>query len=73
IYQHCILWGNYTTYDVKCEQDIFNPATDHYDIMMLATPENADKSETVYQCCHHFCYARIISIYHANVQYIGPG
>ncbi|KAI6039513.1 hypothetical protein EDC04DRAFT_2568346, partial [Pisolithus marmoratus] len=73
IYQHYILWVNYTTYDVQHRQDILNPTTDHHDIMMLATPENMDESETVYQHHHHFCYAHIIGIYHANVQYIGPG
>ncbi|KIK10455.1 hypothetical protein PISMIDRAFT_20384 [Pisolithus microcarpus 441] len=73
IYQHCVLRVNYTTYDVKRGQDIFNPTTDHHDVMMLATPENADKSEDTYERRHCFCYARIIGIYHANVQYIGPG
>ncbi|KIK13245.1 hypothetical protein PISMIDRAFT_119194, partial [Pisolithus microcarpus 441] len=73
IYQHRILQVNYTTYHVRCRQDIFNPTTDHCDIMMLAAPENTDESETIHQCHHRFCYARIIGIYHANVQYIGPG
>ncbi|KIK25267.1 hypothetical protein PISMIDRAFT_96953, partial [Pisolithus microcarpus 441] len=62
IYQHCVLQVNYTTYDVKCGQDIFNP-----------TPENVDKLEDAYERHHHFCYACIIGIYHANVQYIGLG
>ncbi|KIK10462.1 hypothetical protein PISMIDRAFT_46798, partial [Pisolithus microcarpus 441] len=39
IYQHHVLWVNYTTYNVRCGQDIFNPTTDHHDIMMLAAPE----------------------------------
>ncbi|KIK12190.1 hypothetical protein PISMIDRAFT_83954, partial [Pisolithus microcarpus 441] len=35
IYQHHILRVNYTTYNVRHGQDIFNPTTDHRDIMML--------------------------------------
>ncbi|KIK11957.1 hypothetical protein PISMIDRAFT_121784 [Pisolithus microcarpus 441] len=73
IYQHRVLRVNYTTYDVRRGQDIFNPTTDHRDIMMLAAPENTDESETIHQRHRRFCYARIIGIYHANVQYIGPG
>ncbi|KIK12991.1 hypothetical protein PISMIDRAFT_119820, partial [Pisolithus microcarpus 441] len=73
LYQHHILQVNYTTYDVQCGQDIFNPTTDHHDVMMLATPENTNELETIHQCYCCFCYARIIGIYHANIQYIGPG
>ncbi|KIJ65337.1 hypothetical protein HYDPIDRAFT_28047, partial [Hydnomerulius pinastri MD-312] len=65
IYQHHVLRINYTAYDVRRAQDIFNPNSDHRDIMMLATADSAEG--------HKFCYARIIGVYHANVQYIGPG
>ncbi|KAI5992629.1 hypothetical protein EDC04DRAFT_2872767 [Pisolithus marmoratus] len=67
IYQHYVLRVNYTTYNVRCRQDILNLTTNHHDIMMLASPENMN------ECHHHFCYACIIGIYHANVQYIGSG
>ena len=66
IYRHHILWINYTTYDVRRANDIFNPNTEHCDILMLHRPESEDDH-------HQFCYARIIGIYHANVQYIGSG
>jgi hypothetical protein len=69
IYQHNVLRINYTTYDVRRSQDIFNPRTDHCDIMMLATAEEWEAEHPG----HRFCYARILGIYHANVQYIGPG
>jgi hypothetical protein len=66
IYRHHILQINYTTYDVHRADDILNPNTEHCDIMMLHSPEDAYDHQ-------QFCYSRIIRIYHANVQYIGPG
>ena len=69
IFQHKVLRVNYTTYDVRRDQDIFNPGGDHRDLIMLATPGSDDELETR----HRFCYARLISVYHANIHFIGPG
>ena len=69
IFQHKILRVNYTTYDVRRDQDIFNPGSDHRDLLMLVTPGSFEESETQ----HRFCYARLIGVYHANVYFIGPG
>jgi hypothetical protein len=66
IYRHHILRINYMTYDVRRADDILNLNTEHCDIMMLHSPEDANNHQ-------QFCYARIIGIYYANVQYIGPG
>lgn len=68
IYRHQILRINYTTYDVRRTDDIFNPNTEHCDIMLLHRSESGDSEDR-----HRFCYGRIIGVYHANVQYIGPG
>lgn len=68
IYEHKIIRINYTMYDVRRGQDTFNPNSDHRDIMVLARG-SIEGSETP----HHFRYARIIGIFHANVQYVGPG
>ena len=68
IYQHNVFCVNYMTYDICCDQDTFNPNSDHHDIMLLLAPD-----DTAEGMRHHFCYARIIGIYHANVQYIGSG
>jgi hypothetical protein len=65
IYQHHILRINYMMYDVHRADDIFNPNTEHHDIMMPHRPESDEDH-------HPFYHARIIGIYHANVQYIGP-
>ncbi|EIW53821.1 uncharacterized protein TRAVEDRAFT_131884 [Trametes versicolor FP-101664 SS1] len=63
IYSHKVLRINYTTYDIRRDQDIIKPTT-HPDIMLLADdPISA----------HPFWYARVIDIFHANVRYTGAG
>lgn len=60
IYLHKIYRVQYTTYDVRREQDVINPSTPHRDIMLLATTsDNGDD--------HPFLYARVLGVYHANV------
>ena len=63
IYRHKVLRINYTTYDLRRAQDSLNPRT-HSDVMVLSHEdiENA----------HPYWYARIIGIFHADVQYRGP-
>lgn len=68
IYEHHVFRVNYTTYDVRRNQDTFNPRSNRCDLMMLLSPGDADEPVQ-----HRFCYARVIGAYHANVQYIGPG
>ena len=67
MYQHHILWINYTTYDVRRAQDVVNPKTDRRDVMLLAT-DTSDESEA-----HQYRYARVLGIYHVNVIYTGRG
>ena len=57
IYQHKVLRINYTTYDMRREQDSLNPWT-HANIMVLAHDDCA---------AHPYWYARIIGMYHALV------
>jgi hypothetical protein len=63
MYQHSILHINYTTYDMRRSQDIFNPKTDHCDILLLSSEPEA---------AHQYYYARIIGIYHVNLIYKDP-
>lgn len=65
IYQHYVLRINYTTYDIRRAEDIFNPNTEHRDILMLHSQDSERDRDP-------FCYARILGMYHANIQYIGP-
>ena len=63
MYQHSILHINYMTYDVRRSQDIFNPKTDHCDILLLSPRPVVG---------HQYQYARIIGIYHVNLIYNNP-
>jgi hypothetical protein len=56
---------NFTTYDVRVDQDSMNPRN-HADIMMLA-PDYEDAA------AHPFVYARILGVYHADVVHNVPG
>jgi len=57
---------NYTTYDVRRQQDIISSTTSRRDVMTLAT--NSDGHVT-----DRFLFARVLGIFHANVIYTGPG
>lgn len=62
MYRHNLMCINYTTYNVCQAQDVVNPNIEHQDIMMLSGSS-----------IHHFCYAHILGIYHANTIYTGLG
>jgi hypothetical protein len=64
MYRHNILRINYTTYDVRRDQDVVNPRTSHKDIMILARSDSSD---------HPFLYARVLGIYHVNAIWTGSG
>ncbi len=61
LFSHNIMRRNYTTYDMRRDQDSINPRT-HPDIVL--PDDNAQ---------HPFAYARVIKIFHADVRYVGPG
>ena len=60
IYQHRVLRVNYTTYDMRRDQDSLNPQS-HPDIMLLSHEDKNDDN------WHPYWYARVIGIFHANV------
>ncbi|KAH9004426.1 hypothetical protein EDB84DRAFT_1573164 [Lactarius hengduanensis] len=62
LYQHKVLRINYTTYDLRREQDSINPRT-HPNIMVLR-PDGPDP--------HPYWYARIIGIFHIVVDHSEP-
>jgi hypothetical protein len=66
MYTHNILRVNYTTYDVRRDQDTMNPKTSHRDIMVLASDNDSEDN-------HHFLYARVLGVFHVNVVYTGRG
>ncbi|EGN94895.1 hypothetical protein SERLA73DRAFT_155586 [Serpula lacrymans var. lacrymans S7.3] len=63
LYWHQVLRLNYTTYDLRREQDSINPRT-HPDIMVLAH-EDPDETEEP----HPYWYTRVIKIFHINVKH----
>ncbi|KAJ8588358.1 hypothetical protein M405DRAFT_707546, partial [Rhizopogon salebrosus TDB-379] len=59
IFEHSILRVNYTTYDLQREQDTINPRT-RADVMVLSHED---------EHTHPYLYARVIQIFHVNVEY----
>ncbi|RXW11255.1 hypothetical protein EST38_g14600 [Candolleomyces aberdarensis] len=65
LYQHRLLRINYTTYDVRRDQDVIHLETPQCNIMLLNSDFSASGSHSLY------LYSRVLGIYHANVSYIG--
>lgn len=63
MYKHDIMRINYTTYDVRCGEDVIHTNTPRCDVMLLNP--NASPSG------HQFWYARVLGIYHVNAIFIG--
>lgn len=61
MYKHKVLRVNYTTYDMRRDQDSINPRT-HPDIML-----HAHENDVTDEDPHPFWYARVIGIYHVDV------
>jgi len=58
-----VLRVNYTTYDVRRDQDSMNPRTSA-DVMVLS-PETGRRA-------HPFWYARVLGVFHARILHTGP-
>jgi len=68
MYSHKLARFYYTTYDIRCSEDIINPCTSHCYVMLLA-PRAAEVATSF----HPFLYACVLGISHVNVIYNGPG
>ena len=66
IYCQKTLRINYTTYDMRRDQDSLNTCN-NADFMVLGC-ENEENPDA-----HPYWYGRIIGIFHANINYQGPG
>jgi hypothetical protein len=69
LYQHKTIRVNYTTYDMQRGTDIVKPEGPRCNIMLLANHTGGSNSSNL----HHFIYARVLGVYHADVIYTGPG
>jgi len=67
IYKHKILHVNYTTYDLRQMQDSLNPWT-HANFMTLLYEDEGNGYRK-----HPYWYGWILGVFHAMVQYSGPG
>lgn len=68
IYEHKVMLINFTTGDVRRDQDVITPSGAGRNVMMLADNSAQDAGST-----QRYCYARVLGIYHAYVLYMGPG
>lgn len=66
IYFHKVCRINYTTYDMRRDQDSINPRT-HADIMVLAHEDDGHEESNK----HPYWYARVIGVFHVNARYKG--
>ncbi|KAH9937829.1 uncharacterized protein BXZ73DRAFT_89249 [Epithele typhae] len=69
IYRHKVIRFNYSTYDMRRDQDSVNPRT-HSDVMVWAPDTDAIVADTPHL---QYSYARVIDIFHVYVSYVGPG
>lgn len=61
IFEHKTASFNYTTYDVRRDQDTINTGGTRSHVMIPSYEDGED--------CHPFWYARVLGIFHANVFY----
>lgn len=64
LYSVKVLQVNYTTYDVHHGQDLFNPQTQHCNIMVRSHKDDLD--------AHPYWYTCILCIFHAQVLHTDP-
>ena len=68
IYSHKTLRMNYTTYNIRREQDVIHIDSTHCNILLLNqryTKDNRNKE-------HPYLYGMTLGVFHANVAYVGP-
>lgn len=70
IFQHATMRLNYTTYDVRREEETISPRT-RPNVMVPSPDINLDTGTSI--SGHPFAYARVLAIFHAEVMYSPPG
>jgi hypothetical protein len=73
MYKHNIMRINFTSYDVRCDEDVIHSGTPAQSNVMVLSPEASDSHFSGPDNHHPFWYARVLGIYHANMIYIGEG
>ncbi|KAG2346000.1 hypothetical protein BDR05DRAFT_974834 [Suillus weaverae] len=67
IYHHNLARFNYTTYDVRRDQDVISPRTPHCNIMLLKVCDDHGDDDLE----GNYCYAKVIGIHHVNIVHVG--
>ncbi|KAJ2914408.1 hypothetical protein MD484_g6007, partial [Candolleomyces efflorescens] len=67
LYTHRLMRINYTTYDVRRDEDVIHMNTPQCNVMLL----NGDLSSESTSSTHPYLYARVLGIFHANVSFLG--
>ncbi|KAJ3504726.1 hypothetical protein NMY22_g17828 [Coprinellus aureogranulatus] len=67
IYSHKILHINFTTYDVRRDQDIIHINTPQCNVMLL----NDKYDQQSHHVAHPYLYGRALGVFHANVSFAG--
>lgn len=62
LYRHKVLQVNYTSYDLRRNQDSLNPRS-HADVMVLSHEDD--------ESGHPYWYARVVGVFHATIQFKG--
>lgn len=68
LYKHSVLRVNYTTYDLRRNQDIIKPASPK-NMILVSSSEDPNPGEEP----HPFWYAKVIGVYHANIIHAPSG
>jgi hypothetical protein len=69
IFRHKLMYLNYTTYDLRQDQDIVNPSSSRRDVMFLGV-SSADGEEAD---DHRHIYGRVLGIFHVNAMVADVG
>ncbi|KAJ3521207.1 hypothetical protein NMY22_g12407 [Coprinellus aureogranulatus] len=70
IYSHKIMHLNYTTYDVRRDEDVIHLDTPQCNVMLLDADYDS-RCQFDISRSHPYLYAKIVGIFHADVQYHG--
>ncbi|KAJ3546960.1 hypothetical protein NMY22_g1843 [Coprinellus aureogranulatus] len=67
IYSHKLLRINYTTYDIRRDQDVLHIDTPQCNVMLLNNRYTAETRHLE----HPYIYGKLLGVFHANVSFLG--
>ncbi|KAJ2929444.1 hypothetical protein H1R20_g7651, partial [Candolleomyces eurysporus] len=67
IYEHKVARFNFTTYDMRRDEDVIHTNSSQHNVMLL----NASYTPGSQQSEHPYIYAKVLKIFHANASFVG--